>query len=302
MSAAPIIAGLALRDDDRAPLALAALLAEATGAPLALVHAYHLDPLAAGSLPRVDASMRHESLRSLERSAAALRVRHEVSIHAWPSSPAACLQSFADTLGAGWLVIGSSHRGKHGLLHAGSVATRLLHGAPCAVAVAPRGYEPGPMKRLAVAFDGSPESDDAVAAGVAIASLTGATLHAYTVAEPVSARPALITPGWEEVMKAEPRERAAAIAARAHTLIPDELFDGADVLEGPAPDELARVSHDYDALVCGSRGYGAVRALLLGSCTRALLDRAACPILVMPRGPGTRDGAREYAASADEQP
>jgi nucleotide-binding universal stress UspA family protein len=35
-----------------------------------------------------------------------------------------------------------------------------------------------------------------------------------------------------------------------------------------------------DLLVCGSRGYGPVRTLMLGSTSHALVREAACPVLV----------------------
>ena len=40
------------------------------------------------------------------------------------------------------LVLGSSHRGPVGRTLAGSVGESLMHGAPCAIAIAPRGYAP----------------------------------------------------------------------------------------------------------------------------------------------------------------
>jgi len=42
---------------------------------------------------------------------------------------------------------------------------------------------------------------------------------------------------------------------------------------------------DADLLVCGSRGYGALRSVALGSVTRALVNEAACPVLVIPPTP-----------------
>jgi nucleotide-binding universal stress UspA family protein len=42
-------------------------------------------------------------------------------------------------------------------------------------------------------------------------------------------------------------------------------------------------SETLDVLVTGSRGYGAVRAVLLGSVSRALVRGAACPVVVSPR-------------------
>lgn len=133
------------------------------------------------------------------------------------------LHDCATQLQAGLVVVGSSHRGRYGRVFAGSEGSRVLHGAPCSVAVAPRGYvgEPQP-RRIAVAYDGSPESEDALVAGIGLALLAGATLHTYTVDEPVSARPALAIPEWSTVMEdAEHRRaRAAAVAERAQTLVP----------------------------------------------------------------------------------
>ena len=39
-----------------------------------------------------------------------------------------------------------------------------------------------------------------------------------------------------------------------------------------------------DLLVCGSRGYGPVRRVLLGTVSAALLRQASVPVLVTPRG------------------
>ena len=55
------------------------------------------------------------------------------------------------------IAVGSTGRGPIGRTLIGSTADALLHGAPCAVAVAPRGYaekEAGELHRIAVAYDG----------------------------------------------------------------------------------------------------------------------------------------------------
>jgi nucleotide-binding universal stress UspA family protein len=54
-------------------------------------------------------------------------------------------------------------------------------------------------------------------------------------------------------------------------------------IEDPA-DVLIRVSEHLDLLVCGSRGYGPLRAVLLGGVTRRLTAEARCPVIVLPRG------------------
>ena len=43
---------------------------------------------------------------------------------------------------------------------------------------------------------------------------------------------------------------------------------------------------DVDVLVCGSRGYGPIRRVLLGGVAARLIRRAAAPVVVVPRGEG----------------
>jgi nucleotide-binding universal stress UspA family protein len=45
-------------------------------------------------------------------------------------------------------------------------------------------------------------------------------------------------------------------------------------------------SSELDLLVAGSRGYGPVRSVLVGSVSRALVRDASCPIVVAPRPGG----------------
>ena len=49
-----------------------------------------------------------------------------------------------------------------------------------------------------------------------------------------------------------------------------------------APTEGARCARR--PLVCGSRGYGRGRQVLIGSTSARLVDHAECPVLVVPRG------------------
>ncbi len=55
------------------------------------------------------------------------------------SVPAA-LDEIAEAEGVDLIVVGSTHRGRVGRILPGSVGSRLLHGAPCAVGIAPVGY------------------------------------------------------------------------------------------------------------------------------------------------------------------
>ena len=56
------------------------------------------------------------------------------------------------------------------------------------------------------------------------------------------------------------------------------------LLDGDAIELLARESGELDLLVVGSRGYGQLRAVLLGSVSSALVSAAHSPLVVVPRG------------------
>ncbi len=57
---------------------------------------------------------------------------------------------------------------------------------------------------------------------------------------------------------------------------------------GEPVDVLRRLTEHVDLLVCGSRGYGPVRAVLLGAVSRRIVTEARCPVAVLPRGRGSR--------------
>ena len=54
---------------------------------------------------------------------------------------------------------------------------------------------------------------------------------------------------------------------------------------------LASSSGDLDLLIVGSRGYGPVRRVLLGSTSSHLFREAPCPVVVLPRGAAVPDHA-----------
>ena len=81
------------------------------------------------------------------------------------------------------------------------------------------------------------------------------------------------------------REDSRAALDKALAALPEGVTAGEEILEGDIVDELASLDeHEVDLLVCGSRGYGPVRRVLLGGVLRKLIRRAACPVVVVPRG------------------
>ncbi len=213
------------------------------------------------------------------------------------SSPARGLHDTAVSEQADLIVVGSSHHGPLGRVLLGSVGERLLSGAPCAVAVAPRGYavrKPRDLGMIAVAFDGSPEARVALRAAHDLASRTGAAVRGLMVIEPPAAIPGQFVPlaGLEPLVtieRAEALQRQELAARAALDSAVHDLGDGAtieqDVLFGtdPASVLLDVAGTDIDLLVLGSRAYGPMRRALAGSVSSAVVRHAPCPVLVTPR-------------------
>jgi nucleotide-binding universal stress UspA family protein len=66
--------------------------------------------------------------------------------------------------------------------------------------------------------------------------------------------------------------------------VPPELEPRTVLLEGAVVDSLAALGpDDVDMLVCGSRGYGPVRRVLLGGVSSRLIRGARLPVAVVPR-------------------
>jgi nucleotide-binding universal stress UspA family protein len=277
-------------------LALGAGLARATGDRLLVVSVYPEEsPIGIG---RVDAEwvayMREqaEEISGCARDFLAPRgVEAEFRVLG-SGSAAHGLDDVAAAEDASMIVVGSANRTARRRISPGSTGERLLHGAVCPVAVAPRGLRdrPGelPLERIGVAYVDTPESREALAIGGDLAARTGAALRLFTVVAP---RAEVFSPvigrDAEEAFLARLREGAREALDSALGSLPDAVDASSELLEGDVVDELAALDErEVDVLVCGSRGYGPVRRVLLGGVSRRLIRRAACPLVVVPRSAG----------------
>jgi nucleotide-binding universal stress UspA family protein len=286
----PIIVGVALRDDDNAPLSLAYRLARLTAAPLALVtsHMYGAPPSLAAS-ERL-AALREQAELALGRPAAGPRDDAQVLTYVRPGVSAAhALHDLAIELDAAAIVVGSSHRGRIERVLAGDVSTSLLHGAPCPVLVAPRDYTEGPdgFRRIGVGFVDTLEGRAALTAASGLARVTGGSLAVFSVLEPIEWSLAMVMPGWSVPLafQAELEQRTQRTGTTARRLVPEDLLSSVEMPSGDPGTILAAASAHLDLLVCGSRGYGPMRSVILGSVSRELAGSAASPLLVVPRPP-----------------
>ena len=305
-----LIAGYERHERAADGLALAQLLAHATGAQLLLAHVVPRALAADGPwLTRArDARERADAERLLERlrSELATELQVEVRVHPSASVPRG-LHDLARDEGADLIVLGSSRHGVIGRVLAGSVAERLIQGAPCAVAVAPRGFagSRGRLRDVAVAFDGSPQSRIALRAGAALAEAAGARVRLIAAVEPV-VFPAFVNVPSGDAYAALVRARRDFLAREAEAAAASLPGVEAEVrvVDGAVVEAICRELEDGgDLVVVGSRGWGPVRRVLLGSVSARLLHLSPCPVLVVPRGvdagrPGAEPGAgaREPAA------
>lgn len=196
-------------------------------------------------------------------------------------SPAGVMTDVAEDEAIDLIVVGSPHRGAIGRALIGSVADNLLHGAPCPVAVAPRGYAAErhePLRKIAVAFDGTPESKAGLRAAEALAARGDAAIEVLTVIAPPVAIPGVV--GYAPVDPPDPDR----ILTEAVNSVDDALAAHGRRLDGPPASTLAEACEDgVDLLVAGSRRYGPAMRVLLGSVSTQLIHKAPSPVLVVPR-------------------
>ena len=291
----PIIVGYDPATSDRAPVNFGVAAARFTGAPLIIASA----SAATADPDRPRAGQHDEELvpdagdaleaarRELEPDAIAVECRELAT-----TSAARALHELSEAEDAGLLVVGSTRRGAVGRVLPGSTAERLMHGAPCPLAIVPPGWEAGAgLNTIGVAYVDSEEGREALLGGYGLARRSGATLRVLT-----AVKAGLAMYGQTEARTAERRGRdfdeiEGELRVRAETALRQatEALDGGVTVETDAfvedpADVLIRVSEHLDLLVCGSRGYGPVRAVLLGGVSRRLTAEAQCPVIVVPRG------------------
>jgi nucleotide-binding universal stress UspA family protein len=192
------------------------------------------------------------------------------------------------------VVVGATRRSAAGSMLVGTTAERVLHASRCPVAVVPQGYEaPAEGVRLiGVAFAPTPEGRDALHAAAALARSRHVALRAITVLDPGHAgeqSTGLLARQHRDAGPAEDqhaRERLDAEGAFRSAVAETaaDLDVDLDVLAQDPADGLVAASAHVDMLVMGSRAYGPKRAVLLGSVSRQVMERARCPVLIIPRG------------------
>jgi nucleotide-binding universal stress UspA family protein len=273
----------AARDGDRAAEAIELARAIAPGATYVLASVFP-STLTPGrtQVHDLDEPLRRETLDVLGTIARARGLTRMRLLAVPARSPGRGLRTLASEVGADLIVVGASRHAPAGRMVLGDVSRAVLRGAPCPVVVAPRGVgAPKHLARMAVAFDRSPEAEVALSCAVGLVhELHGSLVLADAIGVPHSPT----VPGYPSETRAEDLRRGVEAA----------LTDIVRVLPVPATAEvtlgepipiLGELSRRVDLIVCGSRGWGPLARVMLGSTSDALIHHAHCAVLVIPKGP-----------------
>jgi nucleotide-binding universal stress UspA family protein len=192
-----------------------------------------------------------EAKAAIELGVAEAAPIHGVQTRLLEGDPLHCLLAEIARQDATLVVVGTHGRSRAVGIALGSVATHVLHEAPCSVLVArPPREEPWPHA-IAVGLDGSPESAEAAAEARRLAGRFGSALRLVAAT-------------------GEPNIDLDA----AYEIAPE-----LEELPGGAVDELHVVSEDAELVVVGSRALKGLRSL--GSISERIAHEALCSVLVV---------------------
>jgi nucleotide-binding universal stress UspA family protein len=207
------------------------------------------------------------------------------------------LADLAEDVDAAAVLVGGSRQDQAGGGWLGSVADRLLHGATVPVCVVPENWQPpdgGVISRIGVAFVDTRDGYEALRAAVRTANRIPARIVLYSVVARSTEHYSYIAGRREEQVFYD-AARASYSQALDYAVagVPAQLEPEAVLLEGDVVERLAELGPDeVDMLVCGSRGYGPIRRVLLGGVSARLVRRSRLPVMVVPRA-SARSSATE---------
>jgi nucleotide-binding universal stress UspA family protein len=285
-----IIVGFDGREQGRDALRLGQWLARATQSRLGVAYVEEINPLFQETVAGIESQ---DSLYAeiFDQAAEALG-SDAFERHILIGSVPRALELIAEATEASMLIVGSSHQAGLGKVLPGSVGTRLLAAAPCAIGVAPMGYsrqEPARSGVVGVGYDGEPEAKEALEFGTMLAPALQDSLRLIAVGPRVSQQePGRIShtgPGYHRKVHEYLR---SALDQAEHGIA--DLAHESQLREGEPAEILCKESPGLDLLVLGSRGYGPVRRVMLGGTAAEVLNEAQCPVLVVPRS--SENGSR----------
>lgn len=300
------------RSEQAPPVAqLGALLSQALGGELSLVHVVEPVPGSQGIGGRLRRMMELEGRELLaELDAAAGDCAADCMVRV--GDPLNELLQLSSEGSASLIVVGSRGRGPLKAALLGSTSVRLATRSACPVVVA----SPAASRRLqedgkrwserrptlVCGVDGSARGYEAVAVAAQLLERLGGRLrlvHAYKPAPPLYRAPDVDGSGsyldYDAIVEAENRSRRRLLE-RAAKLVGPDVDVGTELTSTDPVSGLEAVAEREDAnlIVVASRGRGPLASALLGSTSARLASSASRPVLIVP-GPwtATERGATE---------
>ena len=295
-------------------LLYAARAAQRLDTMLTVVTAYTVPTLAyadAALVPTVPAAVARLAAAQTQLEEAQEHLRGypgEVDLRTEHGDAAGVLVKLSDQ--AQLAVVGSRGRGGFFGRMLGSVSSALPAHAHCPTVVVPRQYEMGAAEGAArftpvdedtpvvAGVDRSPASRDTARHAAIAARTRTAPLHLLMVM-PLLEDWGGASMAWlpdPDLLERHRRELADQLEADAETLrgeFPELTITSETVLAEPVSALLERTATSQ-LTVLGTRGHGRVASTLLGSVSRAVLQRAEGPVMVVP-APVPGDAATEPA-------
>ena len=270
------VVGIDGEQGGRDAIAVARELGE-VGGRITLAHIYGVGFVLHGGWHHLLSAQRKVALERLQRERDAASLDAPV-VPFLDRSVGRGLHRLAECEVADLLVVGSCRRSLLGRVFLGSDTLFALNGAPCAVAIAPMGYaaKPHEISSIGVGYDGSPESERALAAARELGRRHESRIRVRLVVSLQS------VPYGEPIPENWPDVAKQVMDYERGRLRGLEDVEG-DVSYGEPSEELAQFSQDLDLLIIGSRSYGPLGRLMSGSTSNYLAERGRCPLVVLPR-------------------
>lgn len=253
--------------------------AEHRGCCLQLVNAVDVDPGMPASVAMLTRTAENVVGDGARLAVATLGDRVGTTVEVGP--PAAVVLAAARP--GDLLVLGSHGHRPVARMLLGSTSTTVAMHAGCSVLVV-KGTRPVGRGHVLVGVDGSAASVAAVQVAAEEAVRHGARLRAVTAVPPVADAMGFVTGPEHPVLQAAEATLSESLAGLREEH-PDLVVEPLVMQTHPVQGLLDHAKGARLAVV-GSRGRGGLRAMLLGSVSRELLQRATCPVLVVRGGLG----------------
>src|SRR4051812_49263957 len=159
------------------------------------------------------------------------------------------------------------------------------------------------MRMLLVATDGSTAAVAALDAAVSLATKTGGEIAAITVWRALQGDYGLAYPSpavLSDLLDAERNHAEAALETATTSAEEAGVRVRTRLATGDPAERICEYARELDAslIAVGTRGYGSVASLLLGSVSNAVIRHAPCPVLVVREPDQPREGAAVRASRA----